>query len=153
MLDKNKKNMKHLELLARSKAMTDQVIAEIIADHTRDKEILNHKIDKTNSLVQQKFEEFDARQNAMAKELVKLNGNEGKLTARLLCILTGQPTNLATTKPLGKILSDISRELGYKIGSVVEGPYDVGLYSPYVCKEYLERYNLAIPPQLQYIKR
>lgn len=153
MLDKNKKNMKHLELLARSKAMTDQVIAEIIADHTRDKEILNYKIDKTNDFVKEKFEEFDARQNAMAKELVKLNSNDGKLTARLLCVITGQPTNSETTKPLGRILSAISRELGYKIGSVIEGQYDVGLYSPYVCKEYLERYNLAIPPQLQYIKR
>ena len=58
MLDKQNKNMKHMELLARSKAMTDQVIAEIVADHNRDKEILNYKIDKTNNFVKEKFEEF-----------------------------------------------------------------------------------------------
>ena len=152
MLDKQNKNMKHMELLARSKAMTDQVIAEIVADHNRDKEILNYKIDKTNNFVKEKFEEFEAMQTTMSKELQKLSNNKGKLTARQLCIITGQPTDSNTTKPMGTILSAISRELGYIIDKTLEGNYNVGLYSPYVCKEYLERYNLAIPPQLQYVK-
>ena len=78
-----------MELLARSKAMTDQVIAEIIADHTRDKEILNYKIEKTNSFVKEKFEEFEDMQTTMSRELQKLSNNKGKLTARQLCILTG----------------------------------------------------------------
>ena len=53
MLDKQRKNMKHMELLARSKAMTDQIIADIITEHTKDTEILNYKIEKTNSVFKQ----------------------------------------------------------------------------------------------------
>ena len=33
-----------------------------------------------------------------------------------------------------------------------EGKWNVGFYKPYVCKVYLKRYNLPIPPQLQYVK-
>ena len=152
MLDKQRKNMKHMELLARSKAMTDQIIADIITEHTKDTEILNYKIEKTNSVFKQKYDELEAMQTCMSKELQKLSNNKGKLTARQLCIITGQPTDLDTTKPMGTVLSAISRELGYIIDKTLEGNYNVGLYSPFVCKEYLERYNLAIPPQLQYVK-
>lgn len=153
MLDKSNENKKNMELLARSKAISDQVIANLISEHDRDKKILNYKIEQTNIVFTEKYEELEAVQTSMSKELQKLSNNKGKLTARQLCIITGQPTDLETTKPLGSKLSALSRELGYIIDKTLEGNYNVGLYSPYVCKEYLERYNLVVPPQLQYIKR
>ena len=91
MLDKQRKNMKHMELLARSKAMTDQIIADIITEHTKDTEILNYKIEKTNSVFKQKYDELEAMQTCMSKELQKLSNNKGKLTARQLCIITASP--------------------------------------------------------------
>tara|TARA_B100000963_G_C22291394_1_gene521575 strand:- start:39 stop:500 length:462 start_codon:yes stop_codon:yes gene_type:complete len=153
MLDKSNDNLNNIELMARAKAITDQVLANVVKEQRRDRQIFNYKLDQTKRELYEKYEEVESRQASMAKELQKLSNNKGKLTARQLCIITGQPTDLNTTKPLGGKLSDISRELGYIIDKTLEGNYNVGLYSPYVCKEYLERYNLAIPPQLQYIKR
>ena len=138
------KHEENMELIVRAAAMHDKVLANVINDN----KILNYKVDQTDK----KCAELEEELAFVYEEVQNLKDCKGRLTALMLATMCGFPRDLQSNKILGGELSSLSRELGYDIIKDTEGRYNVGFYKPYVCKVYLERYNLPIPPQLQYVK-
>ena len=60
MLDKSNDNLNNIELMARAKAITDQVLANVVKEQRRDRQIFNYKLDQTKRELYEKYEEVES---------------------------------------------------------------------------------------------
>jgi len=145
----SKDNSSYKRLLAQFNLMATKVINELsetVETHIENQEQTNLDLYQKNEFV------FHvAKQNQ--DELQRLKEAEGYIEALRLCDLVNWPTHEGFTSIVGRDLTILSNQLGYKKKTRPHPRYKngVGQYHPVVCKKYLQKKNTFIPQELKYI--
>ena len=149
MSDLSKDNSNYRRSLAQLNLLTTKVINQL--SETVDNHIENQKQINLDLYRKNEFVSHVAKQNQ--DELQKRREAEGYIEALRLCALVNWPTHEGFTSIVGRDLTILSNQLGYKKKTRPHPRYKngVGQYHPVVCKKYLQKKNTFIPQELKYI--